>query len=222
MDDRPNKSSKWKPAKSAHPSQEEKEAMTAELEKARFKDEWPSVQPIPLESPPHFELPVGDLGTAAPPLNDFSSNMAAASNVHPDGYDYGGRYGGYQATRFNSTMLDDRECDARAEYIHHATRRVPSVPGYVGSYSSPFTDPNAYGQGHHASSTAPRRESPVPQALDWMQEILESNERATSASSLAIQSFVGQGELILDYLISLKFLGFRNFLCIVNPFQGVC
>jgi hypothetical protein len=155
MDYRHNKSSKRKPAKSAQPSHEEREAMTAELEKARLKDEWPSVQPTPLEPPPHFEPPVGDLGTAAPPLNDFPSNEAAASNVDPDGYDYGGRYGGYQATRFNSSLLDDHECDARVEYIHHASRPVPSAPGYVGSYSAPFTDSNAYGQSHHSSNAAP-------------------------------------------------------------------
>jgi hypothetical protein len=71
------------------------EALTAILEKARLKDERPVVQPIPLGPPPNFEPPVGDLGTAAPPHNNFSSNVAAASNVDPDGYDYGGRYGGY-------------------------------------------------------------------------------------------------------------------------------
>jgi hypothetical protein len=45
-----------------------------------------------------------------------------------------------------------------------------------------------------------------------MQQILEGIERATSASTLAIQLFVAQGELILVYLISLKFLGFSDFL----------
>jgi hypothetical protein len=42
-----------------------------ELEKARLKDERPAVQPTPLEPPPHFYPPVGDLATAAPPQNDF-------------------------------------------------------------------------------------------------------------------------------------------------------
>jgi hypothetical protein len=65
MDDRPSKPSKRKLAKSAQPSHEEKEAMTAELEKARLKDERPLVQPTPLEPPPRFEPPVGDLGTAS-------------------------------------------------------------------------------------------------------------------------------------------------------------
>jgi hypothetical protein len=129
-----------------------------ELENARLKDERPSVQPAPPEPPSHFEPPVGDLGTAAPPLNDFPSNEAAASNVCPDGYDYGGRYGGYQATRFNSLLLDDCKCDARAAYNHHASRRFPSVPGYVGSYSAPFTDPNAYGHLLCVQWRAPGRE----------------------------------------------------------------
>jgi hypothetical protein len=138
---------------------------------------------------------VGDSGTSAPPLNEYSSEVAAVPKVDMD-YDYGGRYGGYQATRFNSTLLDDRECDSRAEYIHHATRRFPSAPGYV-TYSAPFSDPDAYGQGHCASSAAPPRERPAPRALDRMQQILEGIERATSASSIAIQSFVGQGELFI-------------------------
>jgi hypothetical protein len=42
MDDHPNKPSKRKLSKSAQPSHEEKEAMTAELEKVRLKDDRPS------------------------------------------------------------------------------------------------------------------------------------------------------------------------------------
>jgi hypothetical protein len=123
MDDR-QKPSKRKPAKSAHPSQEEKEAMTVTLEKARLKDERPAVQSSPLE-PPNFEPPAGDLGTAAPPL-EYSSEVAAAPNADMD-YDYGGCYGGYQAPRFNSTLLNDRECDSRAEYFHHVFCQRPDM-----------------------------------------------------------------------------------------------
>jgi hypothetical protein len=39
-----------------------------------------------------------------------------------------------------------------------------------------------------------------------MQRILESIERATSASSHSIQLFFSQGELIHSYFVSLKFL----------------
>jgi hypothetical protein len=183
MDERSNKPSKRKPTKTSHPSHEEKEAMTAE-----------SVQSAPLKSPQVFTPPVRDLGTVAPPYEDASSNVAAASNVNPEGYDYEDCYGGYQATCFNSTQVDDRDCDARVEYCYHqATRRTTSVPGYVDAYSAPFNDPNAYGQGHCASNAATQRESQAPQALDHMGRILESNERATSASYLQLQSFFRSG-----------------------------
>jgi hypothetical protein len=195
MDDRLSKP-KRKSAKSAQPSQEEKEAMTATLEKACLKEVRLVVQTVPLE-PPSFEPPVDDSGTAAPPPNDFSSK-AVAANVEED-YDYGGRYGGFQTTRFNSSLVNDQERDARADYIFHHSRRVrsatTSAPGYPESYSAPFYDPNAYVQGHCASSAAPPRESPAPPALDRMQQILEGIEHTTNDSSLAIQSFVGQGEL---------------------------
>jgi hypothetical protein len=208
MDKRSNKPSKRKSAKSSHPSHEEKEAMTAELEKARLKDDRPSDQPT-LEPPQVFAPPVGDLGTAAPPYEDTSSNAAAASNVCPEGYDYGDCYGGYQATRFNSTQLDDCECDARVEYRYHqATRHPTSAPGYVDAYSAPFNDPNAYGQGHRTSNAATQRESQAPQALNCMERILESIECATSASSLQLQPFFGQGELI--HYFRLKNLGINE------------
>jgi hypothetical protein len=190
MDDRLSKP-KRKPAKSAHPSQEEKEAMTASLEKARLKEVRPAAQPTPLE-PPSFEPPVESSGTAAPPPTDFPDTAAAQVD-----YDYRGRYGGVQPTRYNSTAMDDQENDARAKYIYQQGRHIrsatSSAPGYPAYYSVPFYEPNAYGQGHRVS-TAPQRENPLP-ALDRMQQILEGIERATNASSLAIQSFVGQGEL---------------------------
>jgi hypothetical protein len=102
MNDR-NKPSKRKPAKTTLPSSEEKEAMTTELNRKLPK----SVQPAPLEPPQVFAPPVGNLGTAAPPY-DASCNVVASSNVYPvEGYDYGDRYGGYEATRFNSSQVDD-------------------------------------------------------------------------------------------------------------------
>jgi hypothetical protein len=44
------------------------------------------------------------------------------------------------------------------------------------------------------------RESQAPPALDCMERILESIERATSASSLQLQSFFGQGESIFYFV----------------------
>jgi hypothetical protein len=190
LDDRQSKKPSSRKSAKDHPSQEEKEAMTASLEKARLK-EVQVVPPTPLEPPPSFEPPVEDLGTAAP-----------SSSAYPDGaatqvdFDHGDRYGGYQSTRFNSTAVNDQELDAHNEYIYHQGKNVrsatSSAPGYPAHYSAPFFQADAYGQGHRAS-TASTRELPSP-ALDRMEKILEGIERASAASTLAIQSFVGQGE----------------------------
>jgi hypothetical protein len=178
MDDRQTK--KRKAAKD-HASQEEKEAMTASLEKARLK-EVRVVQPTPLEPPPSIDPPVEDLGTPAPSTSAY--------------FDHGDRYGGYQSTHFNSSAVNDQELDAQNEYRYHQGRNVrsatSSAPGYPAHFSAPFFQADAYGQGHRAS-TANMRELPSP-ALDRMEKILEGIERASSASTLAIQSFVGQGE----------------------------
>jgi hypothetical protein len=47
------------------------------------------------------------------------------SNIEPqgfypdEGFEYGARYGGYQATRFNSTLVKDEEAVARANFRYH-------------------------------------------------------------------------------------------------------
>jgi hypothetical protein len=189
MDDRQPKKPSRKSAKD-HPSQEEKEAMTASLEKARLK-EVRVVPPTHLEPPPSFEPPVEDLGTAAPSTSAFPDGTATQVD-----YNYGDRYGGYQSTCYNSTAVDDQEIDAWNEYIYHQGRHARlatlSAPGYPAHYPAPFFLADAYSQGHRAS-TASTREQPSP-ALDRMEKILEGIERASTASFLAIQSFVGQGE----------------------------
>jgi hypothetical protein len=135
MDDRLTK--KRKSSKSiSHPSQEEKEAMTASLEKARLKEVRP-VQPTPLEPPPSFDLPVVDLGTAASTSTAVSDEAATQGD-----FDYGDRYGGVQSTRYNSTAVDDQENDARNEFLyqqgHHARSASSSALGYV---PGPFLRP---------------------------------------------------------------------------------
>jgi hypothetical protein len=191
MDDWLSKGSKRKSSKSNHPSQEEKEAMTASLEKACLKEVRPVGKPTPLEPPPSFEPPVENLGTAAPTPTAFPDVAAAQVD-----YDYGDCYGGVQPTRYNSTTVDDQENDARADYLYHQGRHIrsatSSAPGYPAHFLAPFYEADAYGQGHCAF-TAPPREIPSP-VLDRMQKILEGIERASNASSLTIQLFVSQGE----------------------------
>jgi hypothetical protein len=186
MDDRQSKKRKSKD----HPSVEEKEAMTALLEKARLKE----VRPVAthLEPPPSFEPPAEDLGTAASTSSAFPDGAATQGD-----YDYGDRYGGVQSTRYNSTAVDDQENDARNEYLYHQGKHVhsatSSAPGYLAHFSAPFYQADAYGHGHRASTASTTRELPSP-ALERMEKILQGIERASTTSSLAIQSFVGQGE----------------------------
>jgi hypothetical protein len=189
MDDRQSKKAKKLAAKD-HPSQEEEEAMTATLEKARLK-EVQVVQPTPLKPLPSIVQPPGDLGTAAPTPSAFPAETATqGDSVHGD------HYGGYLPTAFNSSAVSDRESDSRNEYHYqqglYSRVATSSAQGYPAQYSAPFFQADAYGRDHRAYS-APAREIPHP-ALDRMERIMEGIEHASTASSLAIQKFVGQGE----------------------------
>jgi hypothetical protein len=178
--------------------------MQRELDRKLPKSNWVPVQTAPLEQSLTFTLPVGDLGTAAPPYEE-PSNVASDKMVYPNkGYDYGDHYGGYQATRFNSTQVNDEEADTRAEYRYQQYHQPTPVPGYVGAYSAPYSDPNAQGQSLHASHVEPQRESQAPQALDRMECIME---------------FIGNGELI--YLISSKFLKIYSFCIMILSMEFV-
>jgi hypothetical protein len=172
------------------PSQEEKEAMTASLEKARLK-EVRVVQPTPLETPPSSIQPPGGLGTAAPNPSALPTG-ATAQGTHGD------HYSGYLFTTFNSSAVDDREVDSRNEYLYqqglYSTRAATSsTQGYPAQYSAPFYQADAYGRDHRAYPASSAREIPHP-ALDRMERIMEGIAHASTASSVAIQQFVGQGE----------------------------
>jgi hypothetical protein len=184
MDDRHSKKRKSSSKPESHPSLEEKEAMTASLEKARLKEVHPA-QPTPLEPPPSFAPLVVDLGTAASNLSAVSDTAATHD------YDYGDRYGGVQSTRYNSNAVDDKEQDARNEYYYQQGRphrSASSAPGYPAHFSAPFYQADVYGQGHHAS-TAYTRESTSP-VMERMEKLMKGIERASAASALAIQSFL--------------------------------
>jgi hypothetical protein len=201
----------------SHPSVEEKEAMTASLEKARLK-EVRSAQPTPLATLPSVVPPVVDSGTAAP--------CPSAVPAAPQDYDYGDRYGGYQPTRFNSSAVDDQELDARNEWNYHQGyyphRSASSAQGYPAQYSAPFYQTDAYGQGHFASTANTRENS--SSAMDRMERLMEGMSRSAAASAQAIQSFVGQGEFIvfLEFISLILFLfhGASRATALRTPFFG--
>jgi hypothetical protein len=93
--------------------------------------------------------------------------------------------------------VNDQELDGRNEYLYQQGRHIrsatSSAPGYPAHFSAPFYQADAYGQGHRASTASTTREIPYP-ALDKMERILQGIERASTASTLAIKTFVGQGQ----------------------------
>jgi hypothetical protein len=129
--------------------------MQRELDRKLPKSNWVPVQTEPLDQPATFTPPVGDWGTATPPYEE-PSNVATNTVVYPDqGYNYGAHYGGYQATRFNSSQVNNDEADAR-DYRYQQHHHPTPAPGYVGAYSAPFSDPNAQGQDLSASHVEPQ------------------------------------------------------------------
>jgi hypothetical protein len=188
MDDRHSK--KAGKADLDSPSQEEKEAMTATLEKARLKDVRVA-QPVPLATQPSHTQPPGGLGTAAP------NPSAIPAGTATQGY-HGDHYGGYVTTAFNSSAVSDREVDSRNEYHYqqglYSSRAATSTSqGYPAQFSAPFYQADAYGRDHRAYAASSAREIPHP-AMDRIEKLMEGIARATTASSNAIQQFVGQGE----------------------------
>jgi hypothetical protein len=74
-------------------------------------------------------------------------------------YDYGARYGGFRPTRFDSSMVNDDEADARAEWQYNPHRYAAQTAGYAGSYSAPYSDPSAQSRGFCAPYVDSQRES---------------------------------------------------------------
>jgi hypothetical protein len=182
MDDHKHSRRNEKPAKASLPSLSEKEEMATTLNQKLPKP----VQPTPLEPPPKlFTPPVEEPGASAP-LFDASFTMAALfPAVYPKNYGYEdeSRYG-YQGTRFNSSQVDDKEHNARAEYRYQqSVRRPMPVPGWTDPYSAPYSDPNAYSQGYNVSYEAPQRENQAPPALECILNRFKGQ----------LQSFLRQG-----------------------------
>jgi hypothetical protein len=116
-----------------------KEDMDVELNRKLPKRGTGSWVPVPVHSAPLTEEnvdPVEVQPTPAPTF-DGTSNYESQGN-YPEGYDCGARYGDYQATRFNSTLVNDEEADARAEWNYHRCQPPAQTAGYLGAYSAPF------------------------------------------------------------------------------------
>jgi hypothetical protein len=65
------------------------------------------------------------------PSVDGASN-AELLGANPAGFEHGVRYGGHQATRFNSSLVDDDEADARTEWRYQRNRQSAQPAAYAG------------------------------------------------------------------------------------------
>jgi hypothetical protein len=181
-----------------------KEDMESELNKKLPKpNEWGPVQSAPLMQ--EGFAPVEVQASSAPTF-DGTSNLESSGFDPDEGYDYGVRYGGFQATRFNSSQVNNEEADARADLRYHRHRQTARSPVYVGTYLAPFMDSSARSRGFRASHNDSQRESQASLALNRIERNMEHMERhqaaATSASSASLaqlHEFIGHGEFLLSY-----------------------
>jgi hypothetical protein len=182
--------------------------MESELNKKFPKlDSW-----VPVQSAPFTEdgfAPV-EVQPFSAPTFDGTSNIESQGFYPNDGYDYRERYGGYQSTCFNSSLVNDEEADTRADFWYHRHRQSAQTAGYVGANSAPFSDPSARSRSFRASFDDSKRESQASPALDRIERIMERMERqqaaatsASSASSAQLHALIGQGEFLFSF--SLKF-----------------
>jgi hypothetical protein len=172
-------------------------------------------QVAPTRIPPQEgnAAPVADAPTG--PLYDGSH--AGMRGVDPAGYEHGANYGGYLATRFNSSMVDDGEAASRAEYRYQQVQRQASrTPAYGDPYGCPR--PNARSDSLRTSFDGRERESQSSRALDRIEGIMTRMERhfAASTSAPATSSATHsapfyQGEFQSFYFELLKFASIFRF-----------
>jgi hypothetical protein len=197
-----DKPSKRRHAKSALSS---KEDMESELNRKLPKLD----SRVPAQSAPLTEegfAPV-EVQSSSAPTFDGTSNIEPQGFYPIEGYNFGALYGGYQTIRFNSTLVNDEEADARADFRYHRHRQSAQTAGYVGTYSAPFSDPSARSRGFCASFDDSKRESQASLALDHIERIMEQQQAAsTSASSVSsaqLHALIGQGEFHLSFSLKI-------------------
>jgi hypothetical protein len=134
-----------------------KEDMESELNKKLPKpNSW-----VPVHSAPLTEeafAPV-EVQPSSAPTFDRTSNLESQGFYPDEEYDYGALYRGFQATRFNSSLVNDGEADAWADFRYNRHRQSAQVTWYMGAYSVPFSDPSARSRGFCASYDNSKRDS---------------------------------------------------------------
>jgi hypothetical protein len=188
MDKRPSKRPRLA-ADDLSSSRDMEKALNRSLAK-RGSGSRPSVQAAPLteEAVAPVEAP------ASVPAVDGASNVKSPG-ANPAGLEHGVRYGDHLVTRFNSSLVDDEEADARAEYRYqHQTQ--PAQPAvYAGPYTMAY--PSARSSCFRASYGDSQRESQPSPSLDRIEAIMVRMERHQAAASSALTASSEQLQLLL-------------------------
>jgi hypothetical protein len=151
----------------------------------------PSVQAAPLTE----EAVAPDEAPASVPAVDGASYVESPG-ANPAGFEHGMRYGGHQVTRFNSSLVDDQEADARAEY-HYQQHTQPAQPAvYAGPYTTAY--PSARSSCFRATYGDSQRESQQSPSLDRIEAIMVQMERHQAAASTASTASSEQLQLLLS------------------------
>jgi hypothetical protein len=140
-------------------------------------------QVAPTRIPPQEgnAAPVTDV--PAGPL--FDGSQAGMRGADPAGYEHGANYGGYLATGFNTSLVDDGEAASRAEhrYQNHVQRQASRTPAYGDPYGCPR--PNARRTSLRTSFDGREGESQSLQVLGRIEDVMSRMERHFAASTPA-------------------------------------
>jgi hypothetical protein len=155
----------------------------------------PTVQAAPLteEAVAPVEVP-----TSVPAV-DGTFNTESLG-VDPAGFEHGVCYGGRQVTRFNSSLVDDDEADAQAEYLYQHKHQSAQPAAYAGPYMTAY--PSAQSSRFRASYDDSQRESQASPSLDRIEVIMVRMERHQAAASTASTASSAQLQTLLQMLLT--------------------
>jgi hypothetical protein len=182
-------------------SQDMESALNKSLPK-RGSGSRPAVQSAPFTE--EAVAPVEVQPTTVPTV-DGASN-AESQGVNPEGYDHGVRYGGHQATSFNSSLVDDNEAEARTEWRYHRHCQSAQPAAYAGPYTTAY--PSAQSSRFRASFDDSQRESQASPSLDRIEAIMVRMERHQAAATTASTASLAQLHTLLSQG---KFHSYQNF-----------
>jgi hypothetical protein len=114
----------------------------------------------------------------------FDGSYADSRGADPAGYEHAADYGGYMATNFNSSLVNNDEAASRAEYRYqqvqgHASR----TPAYGNPYGSPC--PSVRSTSLRTSFDSREGESQSLQVLWRIEDVMARMERHLAASTPA-------------------------------------